>query len=199
MNEFFPFNNWWSEKYKYNLGEGMRYPSFKIALNLLLQRGGVNIVETGTTRMKDDWGAGMSTVVIGDFAKHYGKKLWTCDISEQNMELCKEVTEEFKEVITYVVSDSLFFLHTFPEKIDFLYLDSMDCPIDDKPDELQASQEHQLKELQEAWDKLHDESIILLDDNNFINMGKCRLSRIFLREHGWIELFGDKQSLWIKG
>jgi len=200
MSDFFLFNNWWSEKYKFKLGEGVRYPSFKIALNLFLQRNGINMVETGTTRMKDDWGAGMSTVVLGDFAKHYDKHLWTVDISGANIDLCREMTAEFEEVISYNIMDSISFLTIFPEKIDLLYLDSMDCPIDDEPNspKLIASQQHQLKELEAAWDKLHDKSIVLLDDNNFSNGGKCKLSIEFLKGQGWQCLFNDKQSLWIK-
>lgn len=201
MDDFQKWNDWWSLKYRFQIGEGIRYFSTKVALNLLHQRGGRNIVETGTTRALDDFGgAGMATITFGDYAKVYGKKLWTVDILPEAIELARGLTREFEDVTTYVVSDSIIFLKNFPEKIDLLYLDSMDCPIDDAPDspKLRASQAHQADELRAAWDKLHDNSIILLDDNNFENGGKCTLSIEILKKEGWECLINDKQSLWIK-
>ena len=200
MSNFLDYGNWFDEKYRLKIGEGVRYFSSKIALNLLLQRGGVNIVETGTTRALDDFGgAGMSTIFFGDFAKTYSKHLWTVDILPEAIELCMGVTKEYASNISYEIGDSLVFLKTFPEKIDLLYLDSMDCPTDfaDMPT-LLKSQEHQLHEVETAWDKLTDNSIILLDDCGFENGGKGKFARDFIRGKGWTELLCDYQSLWVK-
>ena len=201
MNEFVNWNNWWDIKYRYLIGEGIRYFSCKIALNLLHQRGGMNIIETGTTRQAEDFGgAGMATIFFGDYAKEYNKKLWTVDILPEAIELSKELTKEFASNITYVEGDSIVFLNTFPEKIDLLYLDSVDCPVDDNPEDpvLINSQEHQLNELKNAWDKLHDNSIVLLDDNKHNNGGKCKLSKQFLVRERWTCILDDYQSLWVK-
>lgn len=201
MDEFIGWSDWFTLKYRFQVGEGVRYFSMKIALNFLHQRGGSNIVETGTIRARDDaGGAGNSTLLFGDYAQHYGKKFWTCDILPEAIALSREVTEGFNANTEFVTGDSLLFLKTFPEQIDLLYLDSMDCPIEDDPNDpiLQASQLHQLNELKAAWDKLHDKSIVLLDDNGWTNGGKCKLTKQFLVEKGWTCVLDDYQSLWIK-
>lgn len=201
MNDFVQFNDWWSDKYRFKIGEGIRYFSAKIALNLLLQRGGNTIVETGTTRALNDFeGAGMATIFFGDFAKRYGKHLYTVDILPEAIELSKGLTEEFKDNITYITGDSVTFLKSFQSKIDLLYLDSLDCPVDDNKNnpDLIASQNHQLNELKAAWDKLSDTSIVLLDDNKHSNGGKCTLSKEYLVEKGWTCILDDYQSLWVK-
>jgi hypothetical protein len=199
--EFLKYDNWWTKKYQLLLGNDVRYPSMKIALNLLYQSGGNIMVETGTVRQADDFaGGGMSTVVFGDFAKFYGKRLWTVDILPEAIGLSQKLTAEYSSNISYVISDSVGFLSVFPQKIDFLYLDSMDCPENDpiNSPNLIKSQKHQLKELWAAWDKLHSKSVVLLDDNHFANGGKCRLAIDFLREKGWTCLINEFQSLWIK-
>lgn len=201
MDEFISWKDWWTEKYRFKMGEGVRYFSTKIALNLFHHRGGMNIVETGTIRALDDMaGGGYSTLLFGDYAQHYNKKFWTVDILPEAIELSKKETEGFNANTKFVVSDSVNFLYDFPETIDLLYLDSMDCPEYDEPDspQLMASQEHQLKEIQAAWDKLTDKSVILLDDNNFANGGKCKLTTQFLLDQGWTPLLADKQVLFIK-
>lgn len=199
MNEFVMWKDWFSEKYRFLIGEGVRYPSMKIALNLFLQRNGQIICETGTTRAYNDFGgAGMATIFLGDYAKHYGKHLWTVDILPEAIELSKSLTLEFKDYITYVTDDSLHFLKEFPKKIDLLYLDSYDYPIDENPTDVFASQNHQLKELLEAEDKLTDKSIIVLDDNAWPNGGKCKLTKEYLTKKGWVCLWDDFQSVWIK-
>lgn len=118
----------WMEQFA-NLG--CRYESMRMALDLLNKRDGKWILETGTTRMKDDWGAGMSTVVFAEYCKAFGGHVTTVDLSPQNMDMCKEITEDKKHLITYIVSDSLFYLqqlHNVKEKVDLLYLDSYDYP-----------------------------------------------------------------------
>lgn len=198
MEEFTKFKDWFTEKYSYK--NTQRFWTFKAALNIFLQRGLTNIVETGTTRFADDWGAGMSTTIFGDFAKKYEKKLWTVDIDPEAIKVCQTITEEYRENITYVVGDSIEFLKNFNGIIDLLYLDSFDChetvPADSPI--IKNAQEHQLKEIQAAWDKLTDNSIILLDDSGFESGGKTELTRKFLRENGWLEILNQQQSLWIK-
>ena len=201
MDEFIAWNDWWTLKYRFKMGEGVRYFSTKIALNLFHHRGGKNIVETGTIRMADDMaGGGYSTLLFGDYAQHYDKKFWTVDILPEAIELSKKETEGFNAKTNFITSDSVKFLEEFPEQIDLLYLDSMDCPEYDAEDSpaLMASQEHQLKEIKAAWDKLTEKSVILLDDNNFANGGKCKLTTQFLLDNGWTPLLADKQVLFIK-
>lgn len=199
MKDFVFWKDWFSEKYRYLIGEGVRYPSMKIALNLLHQRGGEVIVETGTTRAINDFGgAGMATIFFGDYCQRYGKQLWTVDILPEAITLSKELTKEYKDHINYIVDDSLHFLEVFDKKIDLLYLDSYDYPIDENSDDVVASQTHQLREFQVAEDKLHELSIVILDDNAWPNGGKCKLTKDYLIEKGWVCLWDDFQSVWIR-
>jgi hypothetical protein len=201
MNEDFLYvNGWFETKYMGNLSS--RYMTMKVALNLLLQRKGKLILETGTMRQPNDWGAGCSTLVFGDFCKRYGLKLITIDISPVNMEVALQETKEFAECIFYIVSDSIKFLETYPddEPIDLLYLDSLDCPIEGKEGDrnLVNAQQHNLKELKAALTRLHNGSIILVDDNNFPNGGKAKETKKYLMEVGWVCVLDYQQTLWIR-
>jgi len=188
-------NNWFYKKYFENLKK--RYWTFKIALNLFLQRGGEIIVETGTQRQKDDWGGGCSTTIFGDFCKKYGKHLHTVDNNQLNLGIAREETDEFKDFITYELSDSVDFLKHFDPPIDLLYLDSLDCKENPADCNLEA-QEHVVNELKVAYNKLSDKAIILIDDNLFANGGKTRLAKEWLKNRGWTCLMDYKQTLWIR-
>ena len=109
---------------------------------------------------KYNWKDGMSTLIFCEYAKHVNGKLFSCDINSQNIKYAKRTTKKFINYVNFVESDSLLFLKNFKHKIDFLYLDSLDGhnPSD-------ASM-HQLNEAKSAIDKLHRNSLILLDDKN---------------------------------
>jgi len=177
-----------------------RLKTMKKALELLHERNGTVILETGTTRLKDDWGAGMSTYVFGSYCNEFGGHIYTVDISAQNMDVCREVTKDFTNNITYTVSDSLSYLFLFGKTIDLLYLDSVDCPVEiitekDRID-LAFAQTHQLNEIKTALPKMNKKGIVLLDDNGFSHGGKTTLTKEFLSENGWIEIMSGQQSLW---
>ena len=189
--------DWLYERYNYlEFVRSPKYLTFKATLNLFLQKDGQTIVETGTQRLKDDPG-GCSTTLFGAFCKRYGKRLFTVDINPLNMKVSMDVTKEFKDCITYVVMDSVKFLKKFDQKIDLLYLDSLDCPL--PPADATEAQLHNLNELKAACDKLHKGSILLMDDNNFANGGKTRLSKRFLLETGgWNCILDYGQTLWVR-
>lgn len=193
MSNFLFINNWFDLKYKAK-SDG-RYPTFKLALNLFIQRGGKNILETGTTRQVEDYGAGYSTVLFGDLISTYGGHVWTIDLSQDNMDVCKLVTEPYKDNISYIVSDSHAYLALHKDPIDLLYLDSYDYPLDGT--DPTPCQEHQLKEFKLAEPNLHNKTIVLLDDNNFDNGGKTKLTKAYLLEKGWTCLLDLQQSIFI--
>lgn len=198
MNDFLFVDSAYDREFKAYSAD--RYPTFKIALNLFHQIHGEIMVETGTTRMANDWGAGMSTVLLGDYCKAYGGKLITVDISEPNIRFCQTATILYKDAIEYVVSDSLKFLAEYSGKpIDLLYLDSFDFPLDEFEDCL-PSQEHNLKEFQLAEAKLAKTCILLLDDNDLPRGGKPKLTKQYLlSKPEWKLLFDSHQSLWVRG
>lgn len=188
--------DWIYKRYRHlEFVRSQRYPTFKAALNLFLQGGGKTIVETGTMRLHDDPG-GCSTLLFGAFCKRYGKTIYTVDINPMNVKVSMDETKEFKDNITYVVSDSVKFLGEFKEPIDLLYLDSVDCPVVGDATE---AQQHQLNEVKAAYPNLHAGSVFLGDDNGFPNGGKTRLSKQFLLGTGeWQCVLDYGQTLWMK-
>ena len=119
------FNDWFSQHRDQSDG---RYFTFKKALDILFKNRGRIIVETGTQRQEDDWGAGMSTTIFGKYCSFTGSRLYTVDNDPRNLFTSKALTEEFKDYIKYILSDSIKFLSDFNGKIDLLYLDSFDYP-----------------------------------------------------------------------
>jgi len=196
--DFIFFENDWLAK-EFNRLEVVRSPKYitlKIALNLFLQSNGQTIVETGTQRMIDDPG-GCSTLLFGAFCKRYNTKLITVDNNPEHMETSKKATKEYAQWITYVLQDSVKFLREFNRHIDLLYLDSLDCPL--PPADATESQQHNLRELQAAYDKLPKGAILLVDDNNFENGGKTRLSKTYLKDTGeWQCILDYGQTLWLR-
>lgn len=168
---------------KFKNEKNIRYSSFEFVLQLSKERNLKNIVETGTSRgkiklfffKKLNWKDGMSTIMFAEYAKYINGKLHTCDISEKNIENAKKYTSQLKDYINYYIDDSVQFLKNFKEEIDLLYLDSFDGH-----DPVKAS-EHQLKEAESSIDKLHLNSLVLLDDKG----AKTNLSIDFYKKNGF--------------
>jgi len=202
MSEFlFLENDWLYKKYRYlEFVRSEKWFTFKTALNLLLQRNGKLIVETGTMRLHDDPGGG-STLLFGAFCQRYGMRLITVDINALNLKVAMDETRQFRKYITYVHSDSVEFLKRFDGYIDLLYLDSLDCPAEGDATEAQI---HNLNEFKAAEPKMSIGSLLLIDDNNFPNGGKSRLTKSYLLESQspvacfmrWYCILDWGQSLW---
>ena len=94
-------------------------------------------------------------------------------------------TLTFSDYIKFYIQDSLIFLREFSLPIDLLYLDSLDGhnPI--------AASNHQLKEAQIAVKKLHDKSLILLDDKG----SKTNLSINFFIENNFRIIYETKHQV----
>ena len=173
-----------------------RYPTFKIAFDLLFQLPSHNIVETGCIRMENDWGAGCSTMLFGEFCELYGGKIISVDLIPRHLEIARKITEKHNHLISYVESDSVKFLSNYGNPIDFLYLDSMDVPIHEGADRVPC-QQHSLNEFKAAEPILHDKSIVLIDDY-FGGDGKGRLTELYMIEKGWRRIMVHQQQLFVK-
>jgi len=168
---------------KYNNIKNIRYSSFEFALSLAKKRNLKIFVETGTSRgkikffffNKFNWKDGMSTIMFAEYAQFINGKLHTCDISKKNIKNAQKFTSKFSKYINFYIDDSINFLKQFREKIDFLYLDSYDGH-----DPIKAS-EHQLKEAETSLNKLHLNSLVLLDDKGT----KTNLSIDFYKKKGF--------------
>ena len=168
---------------KFNNSKNIRYLSFEKTLKICQRRNLKNIIETGTSRgkikfffiRKMNWKDGMSTIMFAEYAKYINGKLHTCDISKKNIDNAKKFTRKLSNFVHFYIDDSINFLKNFSQKIDLLYLDSFDGH-----DPIKAS-EHQLKEAQVSIDKLHQDSLVLLDDKG----AKTNLSIDFYKKNGF--------------
>lgn len=194
------FDTWFKKNYQQGLTLTNRFDTVYIALNYLLDTPHACIVETGTMRLEDNWYDGKSTLIFGNYSKRYEGVTYSVDSSALAIENCKKATRSVSDCIQYTIADSVTFLHEFKGKIDLLYLDSMDCPEYDQANsaDLIASQQHQRREIEAAFNKLGDKALVLLDDNDFANGGKTRLSKLFLQQNGFVELISWRQSLWAR-
>lgn len=176
----------------------------------------VLIVETGAM-----WSIqGAFTLVFADLIKNWtGGRIITVDISEEHLNLAKENTKEFSDVISYILSDSVSYLKSIStsmaDTIDLLYLDSFDLDVFDP----MPSQIHHLRELISVYDNLRLDALIGVDDNlmpgNWTEwkhpdgrieifstekdiVGKGTLVDRFLRDNGWI-LFNNNYPYTLLG
>ncbi len=98
-----------------------------------------------------------STLLWDKFVNYFGGKVFSVDLNNNAVEETNRLTSD-KTTVT--CSDSLLFLPTLIDRIDFLYLDSYDVdflnPI--------LSTGHHLKEFMCIKHLLHKNSIILIDD-----------------------------------
>ncbi len=198
--QFFEISTDWFTK-EFRKPAGRRWATFKIALNLFLQRSGTTILETGCQRFHGDWGAGCSTMLFSRTIERFGGELFSVDNSIESCDVARSVVCDINADVTVTCADSVDFLKEFGKPIDLLYLDSMDYPLGWRASRegQESSQQHCLDELMAAQRWLHPKSIVLLDDNDLPGGGKPPLAKKWLRENGWHCVLDDQQSLWIQG
>lgn len=162
-----------------------RYPTFTEALRLLSERNVRTIVETGTERWLDATacfdGDGGSTIIFGHWAYNNNAQMYSVDINETHVQYSQDNTFAYLANLTLVLQDSVNFLENFSSQIDFLYLDSYDY------DERNPGppQEHCLREILAAENKLTEDSIIMIDDCNIPGGGKGKRAIDYLLSKGW--------------
>lgn len=184
--------------FKYNFRR--RRITFAKTLELLSERNVKVILETGTSRkgLSATRSDGASTFVFGKWASENDAKLYSIDLSPDSVKECKaEVDEQqLQDHVSVVLSDSLEYLNTFEEKIDFLYLDSYDYSKTNT--EIQRkSQEHHLQEFKNAENKLHKDTIVLIDDCGLPAGGKGKLAIEYMKTKNWEVVIDAYQVLLI--
>jgi len=176
----------------YNHPKNFRFDSFKFALDEAYKRNHKILVETGVSRgkqkflffVKKNWNDGMSTMIFCDYVKFINGHLYACDINKKNIDNAKKFIKNNKDFVTFIQDDSLNFLKNFENKVDFLYLDSLDG-------QFTESSEHQLKEIEIAINLLNSNSLILLDDKGV----KTNLSLDFLKKKNYKIINETKQQV----
>ena len=173
-----------------------RYETFKQVINLLEEKNVKTLIETGTARCGDSNfdGDGGSTIIFAHWAVEHDAQMYSVDIDAVHIEIAKQVTEQYMTHLTYALEDSVTFLKEFEGKIDFLYLDSWDYSESDP----YPAQIHNLKEVLAAYDKLHDQSIIMIDDCNIPGGGKGKLAIDFLLQNGWYKFMNRHQVILLR-
>ena len=173
-----------------------RYPTIIEVFRLLIARNAKILVETGTARSgnRNCEGDGCSTVIFGLFAKLSGGFLHSVDIDDKACQEARTAVEGFKESVSIVNSDSVKFLGKFDGGlIDFLYLDSYDFS-ESNPG---PSQEHHRKEIEAAYNNLHTNSIVMIDDCRLIHGGKCKLVNEYMMKRNWTLAVSEYQQIFI--
>lgn len=170
-----------------------RHRSFGLLLHAMARRfPKPTVVETGTIRSEEDWaGAGFSTYLLGAFLSRHGGRLHSVDLNEGNCAFARTWTEIFGSAVTVHTQDSVAFLGRFPGSIDLLFLDSLDTT---EP----GHAEHAQRELDAAFSKLHEQSIVLVDDTPWVGgawAGKGAQVVPSLLARGWRILYGGYQVL----
>lgn len=146
-----------------------REPPFRYirrAIELFEERNGQTIVEIGTIRQRFSHDINVEpencpSRLDGHSLMHYastGAKLWSCDIDPTALKLAREYTAGMDNV-NIVDRDGIKFLKNFHLRIDLLSLDSWDV---DLPN---SAQEH-LRAFKTAKRRLHDNSVVLIDDTD---------------------------------
>ena len=130
------------------------YHTIYKALSELIKKGKNEyiIVETGCSAHGTK-----STLLWDKFVNSFGGKVLSVDLNKNSVSITNKETSD-KTNVTH--SDSLKYLPTITDKIDFLYLDSYDVDfLNPLP-----SAEHHLKEFNCIKHLLHKGSIVLIDD-----------------------------------
>lgn len=173
-----------------------RYGSFLCVLQLLKQNNAKILVEIGTARDGDTnftWDGG-STIIFADWATDNDAVLYSVDIDPKAVEKAKEATLNYAANAHIICDDSLAFIEEFNLPIDFLYLDSYDYDIKDP----EPSRQHHLKEIILAYPKLHDNSVVMIDDCDLPGGGKGVYVIKFLTDRGWKVVYDGYQVVLVK-
>lgn len=176
------------------LSGNQRFPSFKLALDIAHNRNFHYIVETGSYHegYNVDGSQGKSTLIFGRYCKeHHTCNFESIDNDVRCTEIARQALENNKYPGFCITSDSISFLQSIQHPIDLLYLDSYDF----EPDNPQPAQTHQMREVEAAYPRLSDNSLILLDDCDMTHGGKGYWSTIYLTKRDWKVIHDGYQRL----
>lgn len=156
---------------------GGRQATLEKALRRLweLHPGPVTIVETGTTRDATEAGRqgdGWSTLAWAWYAAQVSGWVWTIDVDRENINVSRDVVNEYSFWVGFSCRDSVQSLSLFHEEfpnrnIHLLYLDSLDYA----PGHEAESERHHLAEAQATLPALAPTCLVLIDDTTWDSIG----------------------------
>jgi hypothetical protein len=150
-----------------------------------------HIIETGCTRVKDNFMDGNSTFMFDHFVNFYDGKVTSIDINPYNCKICNDITSNSTTVIC---DDSVHAIHNIPPEsddlpIDLVYLDSFDLDQNNP----HPSAMHHLKELTALLPKLRTETLIVIDDHASEDIGKGKYISDFFQNIGITRFINEYQ------
>jgi len=182
------------KKYKNCLGN--RYETFYSSFEYLesLNKDNYFILETGMTRIKDNYGDGQSTIIFDEYINYKDGTLISVDINPNAIDLCSKLVSSKTKL---VCEDSVNFLYKTSlqenlQKIDLLYLDSFDLDWNNP----HPSAMHHVKELLSIIPKISTGTLIIVDDNQK-DSGKGRYISDFMKNINKQYFFNEYQTGWI--
>ena len=175
---------------------GKRSESFLLMINELTKKTSPLIVETGCSRIPNNFdGDGMSTLIFDSFVSECGGECYSVDINKSHVEFAQRYTRN----VNIKVQDSVKFLYELNKnlqnrnrKVDLLYLDSFDFD----ESNTHPSSFHHMKELTVIWPSLTNDTIIAVDDNFEDGKGKGQYVREFLSYIGIEPIYSGYQIVW---
>jgi len=182
------------------LTHSLRLESMKLTLELMDERQPNIVIETGTARGGDGdkdfmfLGDGGSSIIFGTWAEVNNKIFYSVDIDSKAINAAKNALNSPDGNIHFVCQDSVQFLQDFDAPIDFLYLDSFDYEFGNPG----PSQEHHLKEIIAAYDKLSSHCVVVIDDCSLPEGGKGGLAIPFLVDRGWEIIYDGYQVVLVR-
>lgn len=167
---------------------GKRRNMFRKTLQLLSERNAKVLIETGTARngLKNTKSDGASTMVFGSWALQNDARLYSIDHDNEAIAWAQKeaIGLEIEDAIEFVNAESTAFLAHFEQSVDFIYLDSLDYDKRNKDQQVKC-QEHHLREFAAIVVKLHDKSLVLIDDCALPGGGKGKLVIEYMLKRGW--------------
>lgn len=149
------------------------------------------IVETGTTRQPGNFRHdGNSTVIWDAITGVVGGRVYSVDTDPEAVSAAQKLVSKRTTVVN---ENSLSFLASFPEKekIDLLYLDSLDAHLPEAP-------AHHLFELMQVWSSLRSGAIVAIDDVLEPHRGKHAAVAHFMHSVGIEPKVWGYQVAWVK-
>lgn len=173
------------------LGWGDRHRSFDLVLKHLKSKKNPHCVEIGCMRQQDDWGAGMSSYVVGTFLKAHGGDLVSIDMNDNNLNVAKNWCQGLPIEFLNKHSHEFFRNYEGP-RFDFYYADGADVGTDNY-------EAITLEEGKLALPHLTDDAYVLVDDSPRVPgrglTGKGTTLVPFLKEQGFKILYEGYQVL----
>lgn len=153
------------------------------------------IVETGTVRQAEDTGAGWSTWLWGLFCRSAGGVVESIDLDAGHCDFARRWTADFRDAVRITTGRGEDGLRDAQAPIDLLYLDSCDT---EHPEHQQVC----LDEFKAALPRLHDRSLVLIDDSPTVAgqvIGKGGLAVPWAVRNGWRVIHQGYQVLLDRG